>query len=46
MARIVLLLIKTSSDPVSINNSILSNNTYIEEGIPKPNNLEKRLAWG
>jgi hypothetical protein len=41
MAGIILLLIKTSSNSISVNSSILSNNTYIEEGISEPNNPEK-----
>jgi hypothetical protein len=41
MTGIVLLLIETSSNPISANSSILSNNTYIEEGIPELNNPEE-----
>jgi hypothetical protein len=44
IARKVLLLIEPSNNPLSKNNNVLSNNTYIKEGILKLNNLEVRLA--
>jgi hypothetical protein len=44
IAKKVLPLIETDNNPSSTNNSILSNNTYIEEETPEPNNPEAQLA--
>jgi hypothetical protein len=42
ITRSVLLLIETSGDPLSTNNSVLSDTTY-EEGTPEPDDLKARL---
>jgi hypothetical protein len=44
MVRKVLLSIKTGDDPLSANGSVLSDNTYIEEETPEPNDSEARLS--
>jgi hypothetical protein len=46
MAGKVLPLIETGGDPLSANSSVLSDDTYVEEGTPEPNNPEARLSWG
>jgi hypothetical protein len=44
MARKVLPLIEPSGNPSSANGSVLSDDTYVEEGTLEPNDLEARLA--
>jgi hypothetical protein len=46
MAGTVLPSIETGGDPASANGSVLSDDTYVEEGTPEPNDPEERLAWG
>jgi hypothetical protein len=46
MAGKVLPLIETDSDPLSVNGSVLSDGSYVEEGTPEPDDLEVRLSWG
>jgi len=46
MAGEVLQSIETGGDPLSANGSVLSDDTYVEEGTPEPNDPEARLAWG
>jgi hypothetical protein len=47
MAGKVLPSIETSSDPLSANGSVLSDDTYVEEqGTPEPDDPEARLNWG
>jgi hypothetical protein len=46
MAGKVLLSIETGGDPLSANGSVLSDDTYVEEGTPEPNGPEARLSWG
>jgi hypothetical protein len=42
MAKKVLPLIETNGDPLSPNSNVLSDGTYVEEGILKLDELE---AW-
>jgi hypothetical protein len=44
IAKKVLLLIKTSGDPLFANGNMISDNTYVEEGTSEPNGLEARLS--
>jgi len=46
MAGKVLPSIETGGDPSSANGSVLSDDTYVEEGTPEPNDPEARLSWG
>jgi hypothetical protein len=46
MAGKVLQSIETGGDPLSANGSVLSDDNYVEEGTPEPNDPEARLAWG
>jgi hypothetical protein len=46
MAMEVLPSIETGGDPASANGSVLSDDTYVEQGTPSPNDPEERLAWG
>jgi hypothetical protein len=43
MAEKLLPLIETSSDPLSARSSVLSDDTYVEEGTPELNDPEARL---
>jgi hypothetical protein len=42
----VLQSIETGGDPAFANGSVLSDDTYEEQGTPEPNDPETRLAWG
>ena len=42
----VLQSIETGGDPAFANGSVLSDDTYEEEGTPEPNDPEARLVWG
>jgi hypothetical protein len=46
MTKSVLPSIETGGDASSVNSSALSDNTYVEEGTPEPDDPEARLRWG
>jgi hypothetical protein len=46
MAGKVLPSIETDGDPSSVNGSVLSDGSYVEEGTPEPDDPEARLSWG
>jgi len=46
MAEKLLPSIETGGDPPSARSSVLSDDTYVEEGTPEPNDSEARLIWG